>query len=319
MKDLMWCTLVHLMTNWSFEEGNIIGGNDPRKVWKSPASPKMRFDYSLFHTYLDELKAHGTNTLILDVGDALVYDSHPEIAVEGAFTKDEMRRELEYIRGMGFDVIPKLNFSTAHDVWMKEYSRMVSTSIYYKVVEDLIDEVCELFKPKYFHLGLDEENYATQQHYDYAIVRQHDLWWRDLYFYVGCVEKHGARAMMWSDYARNHPEEFIEKCPKSVVQNVWYYFSEYGDDIEEKYRIRIMPLEVLDKAGFDQIPTGSIEYKDDCLPKLVDYSLDHISSEHLLGFMQTTWAPVLPDWQYMLDKGNAAMDTAREVYFVKGK
>lgn len=315
--DFLWSTLVHFMTNWSFEEGNTIGGNDPTRVWMSPASSKMRFDFSVYRKYLDELKASGTNTLIIDVGDALKYKSHPEIAVEGAFTPNELSKELDYMNEMGFEVIPKLNFSTAHDVWLKEYSRMVSTKPYYAVVRDLIDEVCELFEPKYFHLGLDEECYENQQRYDYAVVRQNELWWNDLYFYVECVEKHGARAMMWSDYARHRPEEFVRKCPKSVVQCVWYYFNKYGDDIEEKYRIRIMPIDVLEKAGFDQLPTGSVEYDFDSLARLAEYSAEHISKEHLLGFMQTTWAPCLNEWQHMLDKGNAA--TADAVAAFKAK
>ena len=311
--NFIFSTLVHFMTNWSYEIGNNRGGN-PNKVWLSAASESMRFDFDLYRRYLEELKANGTNAIIVDVGDALIYESHPEIAVKGAFTKDEMRRELDFMNEMGFEVIPKLNFSTAHDVWMKDYSRMVSTPLYYKVVEDLIDEVCELFEPRLFHLGLDEENYECQKRYDYALVRQNDLWWKDLYFYVECVEKRGARAMMWSDYARNHPEEFVQKCPKSVVQNVWYYFNKYGEDIEEKYRIRIMPIDVLEKAGFDQIPTASIEYDRDSLQRLVEYTVEHVSPEHLLGYMQTTWAPVLPDWKYMLDYGNEATKEATEIY-----
>ena len=123
--------------------------------------------------------------------------------------------------------------------------------------------------------------------------------------------------MMWSDYARHSPEEFIEKCPKSVVQNVWYYFIEYGENIEEMYRIRLMPIVEFEKAGFDQMPAGSVCYHDECLSMLVDYSLDHVSKEHLLGFMQTTWEPLMAKWQSDLDRGNQAVLAARETYFVK--
>ena len=280
----------------------------------SPGSSRMRFDYSVYREYLVNLRACGVNTLIIDLGDALKYKSHPEIAVEGAFTPEEMRRELDYMNDLGFEVIPKLNFSTAHDVWLKDYSRMVSTKIYYDVVRDLIDEVCELFAPRYFHLGLDEECYENQKYYDYVAVRQNDLWWRDLYYYVECVEKNGARAMMWSDYARHKPREFVEKCPKSVVQCVWYYFNKYGDGIEEKYRIRIMPIDILEGAGFDQLPTGSVEYDTDSLARLAEYCADHVSKKHLLGFMQTTWTPCLAEWQNMLDLGNAATADAIEAY-----
>lgn len=61
-----------------------------------------------------------------------------------------MRKEVERLRAMGFEVIPKLNFSTSHDVWLGDYSRMISTPTYYRVCRDLIEEVAEVFKPKYF-------------------------------------------------------------------------------------------------------------------------------------------------------------------------
>ena len=315
--EFNWSMLVHFMTNWTFEEGNKIGEKNNYEVWRNPASPKLRFDYKVYREYLEDMKRCGVNTIVIDVGDALKYKSHPEIAVEDAFTYEEMERELDYMAEMGFELIPKLNFSTAHDVWMKEYSRMVSTKKYYEVVRDLIDEVIELFKPRYFHIGMDEETPDGQGGYDYVVVRRNDLWWHDLYYYVDCIEKHGVRAMMWSDYARHKPDEFIEKCPKSVVQNVWYYFIEYGEGIEEKYQIRIMPFDVFEKAGFDQMPAGSCCYHEECLPMLVDYCTEHISAEHLLGFMQTTWEPLMEKWQKDLDCGNRAVKAARETYFVK--
>jgi hypothetical protein len=78
-----------------------------------------------------------------------------------------------------------------------------------------------------------------------------------------------------------------------------------------------MPIKALNEAGFDQIPTGSIEYDFDSLQRLAEYSAEHIDKKHLLGFMQTTWAPVLPHWKYMLDKGNEATKEAIAAYTSK--
>ena len=59
---------------------------------------------------------------------------------------------------------------------------------------------------------------------------------------------------------------------------------------------------------------GSVEYNLDCLPKLVEYCTEHISKEHLLGFMQTTWEPVMEKWQKILNDGNEATAEAIRVY-----
>ena len=291
--DFIWSSLVHLGTNLWYEEGNYRGGGT--KVWETAGSSKLRFDRDVWDNHLQELKAAGVNTIILDVADGMVYDSHPEIAVEGAWTTDEMRAELDRLAEMGFEVIPKLNFSTCHDYWLGDYSRMISTPIYYQVCKDIINEVCDIFKPRFLHLGLDEECYDNQKRYDYCIIRQFDAWWHDILFLIDCVEKNGVRAMMWSDYARHRPEEFVQKMPKSVVQCVWYSFEQFGENLEEMYEIRVRPLHILEEHGYDQLPTGSTEYFRDNLRKLAVYSKGVISKEHLLGFMQTSWRSTTTD------------------------
>lgn len=311
--EFMWATLVHLGTNLWFEEGNE-HGMDEDKLWKFPASKDLRFDRTVWENYILRMKECGVNTIVLDVADALKYDSHPEIAVNGAWTPDEMRAEIKRLNDMGFEVIPKLNFSSCHDEWLGVYSRMLSTPIYYQVCKDLIDEVCEIFKPRFVHLGMDEEVFENQKDYDFIVIRQHDLWWHDFYYLVQCVENNGARAMMFSDHARHYPEEFVEKVPKSVVQCVWYYFNKFGDDMDEMCEVRVRPLKTLDEAGYDIFPTGSIEYFDENLLNLTKYCAENISKEHLLGFMQTTWESVTPERTDYLERGNVALKAAKDWY-----
>ena len=118
------------------------------------------------------------------------YESHPEIAVQDAWSTERLRKELARLRKLGLEPIPKLNFSTTHDAWLGVYSRQVSTPPYYKDCEDLIEEVIRLFdKPRLFHLGYDEETAGQQADKDYVVVRQHELWWRDFQFFVKQVER----------------------------------------------------------------------------------------------------------------------------------
>lgn len=288
--DFVWATLVHFSTNLWHDIGNT--RCDGSAIWKSAGSPALRFDRALWNKYVERLVECGSNAIVIDLGDAMVYDSHPEIAVEGAFTKEEMRAELDRLNSLGFEVIPKLNFSATHDLWLGEYSRMLSTGKYYEVCRDLIKETAELFDARLFHLGFDEETYEHQREYDYVTVRNGDLWWHDLKFMVQCVEESGARALVWSDYARTKPDEFVEKLPKSVIPVNWYYFTEFGENMSEMARIRVEPFHILERHGFDQIPGGSVEYHKENIELLACYCKEHIAKERLLGFIQTTWASV---------------------------
>ena len=323
--DFNWSVLVHLGSNFWYEVdntrhvdhlANYTEDSVPKRgsVWQIPASNSLRLDRALWNEYTEALRDAGANTLILDIGDGIVYDSHPELAIEGSWTRAELLAEIDRLHSMGFELVPKLNFSTAHDIWLKEYSYMVSTSTYYKVCKDVIDEVCEIFKPKYLHLGMDEETYGNQKYYDYAVVRQNDLWWHDLYYLVDCVEKNNARAIMWSDYARDHPEEYVEKCPKSVVTCPYYYFDQFYGDITPDNETKLRPFALLDKHGYDQLSCGSNEYFEENLELLTEYCKKTVSKEHLKGFLLTTWKTVTEPWRSNLMNSAECMKRARALY-----
>ena len=91
--------------------------------------------------------------------DGEVFDSVKEFHRWGLLKLMERAGKISDLkRQVSFELIPKLNFSACHDIWLKDYSRMLSTPIYYEVCRDVIQEVCEVFKPRYFHLGMDEED-----------------------------------------------------------------------------------------------------------------------------------------------------------------
>ena len=84
--------------------------------------------------------------------------------------------------------------------------------------------------------------------------------------------------------------------------------------MEERFKIRTRPLLLLDQAGFDQMPTGSVDFDRDSLPLLVAYCKKRLNRDRLFGFMQTTWDPVLPDWQEELSEGCRRLAEARAIF-----
>ncbi|RJS86034.1 Tat pathway signal protein [Candidatus Bathyarchaeota archaeon] len=257
------------------------------------AKPYLRFDESLWNTLLKKMVDAGINMVVIDLGDGVRYESHPEIAVKNAWSIEKLRYELGKMRDLGLEPIPKLNFSTCHDIWLGPYSRCVSTDTYYEVCGDLIDEVIEVFeKPRFFHLGMDEETAQHQRNYEYVVIRQFDLWWHDLLFLVRRVEKKGVRPWIWSDYVWRHPEEFYKRMPKSVLQSNWYYGSEFNLEIEY-----VKAYLDLDAHGYDQIPTGSNWSVPENFERTVDFCIKRLSKNRLLGFLQTVWKPTLEDFR----------------------
>ena len=193
MKQKMWAYLIHLGDNmWAdyFEKWHV-----------APYYDELSLDENVWRQVIDFLPSQGFNTVLIDVGDAMQYERHPEISVKGAWSKDKLRKELNYIRSLGMTPLPKLNFSAGHDGWLGIYSYMISTPEYYRVCSDLIREVAELFgNPALFHLGMDEETAGNQAAYGLVRVRQKDLLWRDMNYLFNLCDQVGARPWVWSDH-----------------------------------------------------------------------------------------------------------------------
>jgi hypothetical protein len=281
----IWANLLHLSYNMWLDWAP--PGDKRYSLYK----PYLRFDRKLWNDLLGRMKSAGMNMVVIDLGDGVKYKSHPEIAVENAWSTAELRSELARVRDMGLEPIPKLNFSTTHDTWLGLYQRMVSTPKYYEVCGELIAEVCELFdKPRFFHLGMDEETQPHQRDHLHVTVRQHDLWWHDLLWLVEQTEKAGPRAWIWSDYVWEHSELFFQRMPKSVLQSNWYY----GIDFRPTNKAAKAYVD-LAEHGYDQVPTGSNWSSPKNFGMTVEYCRKNIPADRLFGFFQTIWNPTIEE------------------------
>lgn len=288
--EFIWSALVHI--------GTRMWDDSPETL-----SMPLRFDEGLYHAITERMCAIGMNMIVLDIGESLTYPSHPELAIKGSWSPDRLHDEVVRLRKLGLEPIPKLNFSATHDAWLGEYSRMLSTSIYYKVCEDVIKDVAEIFgkETRFFHLGYDEEAVSEQPSRLYAAARQGTLWWHDFEWFLGKAAATGMRPWIWADSFWRHPEEFAAKVPRSVLLSNWYYgrtFKEEGP-FERRYEeVRLKAYKALDKLGYEDIPCATnwlpnyydTPVNDVNWPMTVEYCLKNVSPERLKGFMMAPWA-----------------------------
>ena len=286
----IWSYLAHFGVNsWKDIPLETQDPSMPEKWLTRCCADHVRFDEPSWQRLSAALAKAGCNQIIIDLAEIVVYPSHPELAVKGSWSVERLRKEIDRLRGIGFEVIPKMNFSACHDTWLKDYHRMVSTRKYYQVCEDLIKDAAEIFDhPRFFHLGYDEETAGHQAKHLFAVCRQGELWWHDFLWFAKVTEKTGCRPWIWSDYIWNHKEEFLNRMPKSVLQSNWYYGLEF-DTSKMKNAYRVDTYDVLDKAGFDQVPTGSNFSCDTNFAGTVKYCDAHCSKDKLKGYMMAPW------------------------------
>ena len=288
----IWSYLAHFGVNsWKDVPLETQDPSMPEKWLTRCCADHVRFSEKSWKKLSAELAKAGCNQIIIDLAEIVQYPSHPELAVKGSWTVEKLRNELDRLRGMGFEVIPKMNFSACHDTWLKMYHRMVSTKKYYQVCEDLIKDAVEIFDhPRFFHLGYDEETASHQSKHLFAVCRQGDLWWHDFLWFVKVTEKTGSRPWIWSDYCWNHKDEFMKRMPKSVLQSNWYYGAEFDvSKMKESRRPYVQTYEDLDKAGFEQVPTGSNWSCDTNFADTVKFCDAKCHKELIKGYMMAPW------------------------------
>ncbi len=323
--EKIWGVLMHLSYNeWApLDEHNI-------------------HDEAYWDEFLQKCHETGINMILLDVGDGVQYKSHPEICVSDAWSKERVHTEIEKCKKLGIELLPKLNFSTGHSYWMKEYRKMTSSKIYYDFCSDIIKEIYEIFEgPRFIHLGMDEEEIINTKGTDYVVFRQGDLLIHDIKFLVDEVNKTGAKPCIWHDPATEHMDKFTEAIgPDEVIITPWWYWGYTEDDTfpiitdykglyagrgikyerEVPCRVNFMKniLPLMEK-GYKYIPTPSIFYKDEAnVEETVRYFKEGSpSDEQILGFMIAPWMKTLPKNRDEINKSLDLLKAAREKYYGK--
>lgn len=308
--------------------------------------PNVIFEDEAWDKIVSEAAVSGINMIVLDLGEGVRYASHPELAHPGAWTRERVREEVRRLKEKGIALIPKLNFSATHHMWLGEYRKMMSTPVYYRVCRDLIYEVYNLFdSPEYIHLGMDEE--GDSQFFgnlDLVAYRRGELIWHDLQFFCDCVRDMGAKPWIWADICFQYPDEFRKRIkPGSVLLSPWnynalkkehytlisskqrhieYYASEPFKSMnltyveEDPFCIRFMNNAVpAANSGYELVPCVSTwaecEYNTD---DTVDYFTQNAPKDKLLGFMTAPWRKTTMEYLPEFVHSMRLIKEAREKY-----
>lgn len=313
MKEKIWALMVHL-------SGSFSGGAAAK--WKSKPLSEY-FDEQMWHEIVDSAAEAGMNMIVLESIDGVKYASHPEVSRDDAYSAEWVHEQVKYCRERGIALIPKLNFSATHDAWLGEYARMLSTSTYYKVAKDLIEETYEMFEhPAYIHLGMDEEDNKHQKGRDFVCFRQGKQYMKDLRHLVDCVKGVGATPWIWTCPLFDMTEDFVEEFkPDELVLSPWYYNAfrpEHWTPVESRaeyvayynegdyaamnirfveedpflvnFRAKALPLM---EKGYRYIPCSSVFNRCDWnTVDLMEYFHDNGIPEQTLGYIAAPWCSI---------------------------
>ncbi|HEX8986050.1 MAG TPA: beta-N-acetylhexosaminidase [Bryobacteraceae bacterium] len=162
-------------------------------------------------------------------------DGYPLLNPEGRFTKEQVRRIVQYGRERHVDVVPFLElYGHLHDLLrIEQYSGLgafphagevnPSNPKVGELMADWAGQIADLFPSPFVHIGFDEtwqiEMVARNAGGGTAPAK---LFTRQLTYVTQLFQKRGKTVMAWADIVVKYPG-IIEQLPKGLIPVAWDY------------------------------------------------------------------------------------------------
>ncbi|MBQ2940873.1 MAG: family 20 glycosylhydrolase [Clostridia bacterium] len=172
-----------------------------------------------------------------------------EMFIENAYSISEMKELISLCDSLGLEIIPEFDcpghsgklvecypYLTC-ETGLSEQSKWtpcIGEGSVFKIYENIIDELCEIFPYEYFHIGGDELSFddlglAAKCHWAEckkcnAFMKDNGIAdVQDLYYYVmtkayEMVKKNGKKVIMWNDQIDTEREI---KLPSDIILHFW--------------------------------------------------------------------------------------------------
>jgi hypothetical protein len=186
---------------------------------------------------------YGYNVCMLYLEDAFLYERHPGVSRNHAYSKEFMREIQDLCASQKMELIPVIP-SLGHCAYITSkpgYERYdegrgteklcstVSPSFpeTYELLEELYEDWCSHIPGEYLHVGLDESpamgQYFIRQN-GLAKFDAEDMFAAHCNKLNGILKKLGRKMLMWGDMFYHFPDA-AKKLDKDIIVVDWYYYS----------------------------------------------------------------------------------------------
>lgn len=215
-----------------------------------------------FKRIIDFLALYKMNTYMPYLEDMLEFDSYPTIGKErGALTKDEVEEIVDYAGKRFVDIIPIFQtlghfeniLSQNEFLKFAEYPGAASISVSeektYLFLENMLNEVFELFPSEYINIGADESydvgrGKSKKIKSKIGVSKIHAEHYKKVY---DICKKNNKKVMMYGDIILSH-KEILELIPKDIIIVDWHYNANTSFSSTNLFR----------DAGFEYIVSPSV-------------------------------------------------------------
>ena len=293
---------------------------------------KLFCDKTTWDAVVKKLPEFKIDTLVIALGEGVVYPSHPEIAIEGSWKTEDFKNELKKIRDMGIRVIPYNNFLPYHNAWMGEYCYMAGTHAYYDFCCDIVRDVIDMFDtPEMFHLGLGSEGYnskyyTSDSHNFTVLFARHIMCeYANMLFDV-CREK-GVRPWIWADrksidgfggdeYFKAHIGRDVLLSASFNENPIGMYIKDGKTFVGDSVSPEALHYNKLSEWGYTQIPAITRRIHPASPQTVMEYT--SLTCDNIDGFIMQTLALTVPRKYYAVMNSVQNLSVSYENAFGEG-
>lgn len=216
----------------------------PTTRWGHPNDAPIPVEY--FIDYLRRTVVEQKFNMVgLEIAQGMKYDRHPEIGGPAAYTKDEVRRIVTFLKSNGIEAFPLIQ-TLGHANWLviphpelredgDENALCTRHPQTRQILRDCFEEAIEVFDPRYIHFGLDEIRWVTERvPPDKRCPRCRGVDKREIFadqvkWLHGFAAASNLQMMMWADMVlpeHNGGQPFnlastLDQLPKDIIMCDW--------------------------------------------------------------------------------------------------
>jgi hypothetical protein len=306
----------------------------PEFLVETPALELRALHFVLRRTSFDEAadlirraRQARMNTLILQMADAVAFDSFPGRVKRDALSKTEMSELAELARSNGLNVIPEIKFLTTQAKFLQDQhpDLMFNKETYdprkaavYEIAATYLDEVIKIVQPAAIHIGHSEvRGFGRAAREKWLAPGEGPLpaklFLEDTLKLHQLITARGLRMWMWGDMLlpRDHLPEILtrnwdtrkeyptllEHLPRDIVLADWRYF-DHGPDYPSVDYLHGLGNEV----------SGATWHDETAISNFSNYAATR--QWETKGMVATTWSLVQKkDWQkvhFIIDRSGKA-------------
>ena len=262
-------------------------------------------DVKKMKSTIDLARYYHYNHIIIQLKKHVQLQSMEGIATNGAWSKNEFLEVVNYAKEHNLKVIPEINFLTHQKHLFSDPSLLYTNQTYnpsnkkvYELAFKIIDELCQLIQPEFFHIGHDELyglSTATKNSKNKKILPA-KLFLYDIQKLNTYIGSKNVKTMMWGDmflYASDFPEmnyhpmhanlsykNILPQIPKNIIICDWHYFDKQS----------FSTINYFTKNGF--VTYGATWWRLDCALAFTNYIYKNVPYTKS-GIITTTWPNAL--------------------------